>query len=95
MDVDRIVAWWLQRCMQREMTIGNLVAALRELQGDVCARSPDSQLRLDVLTRAVADVVATGDIDQARIESLAVDFLGTTPSAVLATRGTPDWNSNS
>ena len=92
MDVDVIVAWWLNKCLTGEMTTEDLLAALQEVQSDAQSPRADSSHRLSLLTRQVRAVVASGDTDQVLIESLAVGFLGAHPSAVLDAHGAPDWH---
>ena len=95
MDVNLVVAGWLQKCIEGEMTTTSLSAALQDLRGELQPPDADVRHRLDSLRRQVDAEASTDDSDPRRFEVLAVAFLGQRPLALLQARGAPDWHSHS
>lgn len=90
-NVDAVVAWWLNACLQGDMTVEHLQGALRELAADLRSTPSDDARRLASLQDEVEAVVTGGNTDLAGVESAAVAFLGGHPARVLDAARKPDW----
>ena len=90
-DVDVVVAWWLNACLLGDMTMEHLQGALREFDADLKAAPSDDRRRLASLQDEVQSLVTSGNTDLTRVESAAVAFLGSHPARVLDAARKPDW----
>jgi hypothetical protein len=90
-NVDVVVAWWLNACLQGDMTVEHLLGALRSLDADLKSAPSDCRRRLASLEHEVQAVLTSGNTDLARVESAAVAFLGSHPARVLGAASPPDW----
>ena len=90
-DVDVVVARWLNPCLEGRMTVEQLLDALRSLDDDLEPVPSDVRRRLATLQDELQAVLAGGTTDLARVESAAVAFLGSHPARVLDAADKPDW----
>ena len=91
MDVDVVVAWWLDACLQGRMTAELLLGALHSLDADSRFTPSDFSHRMAALQDEVRSVLTGEHTDLARVERAAVEFLGAHPDRVLEAAPAPDW----
>src|SRR4051812_11200891 len=87
LDVDGIVAWWLNACLRGDMSAEHLLASLDELDTELPPEASTARLRLATLRNDVQAILAKGDQGIAGVESAAVRFLGEHPARVVEARG--------
>jgi hypothetical protein len=90
-NVDVVVAWWLNACLQGDMTVENLLGALQSLDADLTSAPSVYRRRLASLQDEVQVVLTSGNTDLAGVESAAVAFFGSHPARVLDAASPPDW----
>lgn len=91
MDLEQVVAWWADKYLSGDMTSASLVSALQDLSdADQTALSDSDSLRLSELVQRTRQALGD-DVEPGSIEALLSEFLGTSPSEVLESRGAPDW----
>lgn len=92
MDVDRVVAQWVEACLQGRMSVDGLLAALEDLDASLPPSVADARPRLTTLKNDVQDAIDDGGQGRDQVQSAAIRFLGASPASVLGTRGAPDWH---
>jgi hypothetical protein len=93
-DVDGMVAWWLDAYLRGEMPGDSLTAALGELAGELPPRlAADEYPRLTALVSALQRALS-GEADESTVQRTAEQFLGAPPAQVLRVRAMPAWHSD-